>query len=59
MIYVADLNCIMLLLDVGLGHEWLHESWVGLGWFCKVIGWVGLGWVGLQKMDPRPYLVQK
>jgi len=33
LIYVADLNYIMLLFDVGLG------------WVCKVMGWVGLGWV--------------
>jgi len=33
LIYVADLNHIMLLFDVGLG------------WVCEVMGWVGLGWV--------------
>ena len=32
LIYVADLNYIMLLFDVGLG------------WVCKVMGWVGLGY---------------
>ena len=32
LIYVADVNYIMLLFDVGLG------------WVCKVMGWVGLGY---------------
>jgi len=43
MIYVADLNYIMLLFDVGLG--WVTNDYIsrGLGWVCKVMGWVGLG----------------
>jgi len=32
----------MLLFDVGLSHELLHKSWVGLG-LGSVKSWVGLG----------------
>ena len=50
MIYVADLNYIMLLFDVGLG--WVGLGWVtidyiscGLCWVGSVKSWVGLGCV--------------
>ena len=44
MIYVADLNYIMLLFAVGLGHERLHKSWVGLGYRKWTHGHVCTGW---------------
>ena len=58
LIYVVDLNYVMLLFDVGLGWVTSGSRGVtsgsrvgsrghicrGLGWVCKVMGWVGLGY---------------
>ena len=40
MIYVADLNYIMLLFDVGLGWVVVTSDYIsgGLGWVCKEVG---------------------
>jgi len=52
LIYVADLNHIMLLFDVGLG--WVTSDYIshGLGWVCEVMGWVGLGWGWVTENGP-------
>ena len=45
-LHYVDVRCW-----VGLGHEWLHKSGMGLGWVGSA-----KSWVGLQKMDLRPCL---